>query len=334
MRKVAIIGAGAFGYAIIKHLDRKNDGSYKLHVFDVDKEIMDYLKKNRSHKYFHKTTKISKKVVIENNYKDLISNSDIIVLAVPSFATRVVLKNMKPYVPKKPIMLNVAKALDVKTGKTLSKIVTKAYPNAIYATLAGGTISYDLLGENPLGIDIACKNKTALKQLVNLFNSKYLHVYPTTDVEGVEYASAFKNVLSIMAGMMNGLGYPVGTETLMISRGSKEVQELVSSKLGGKKETFSTYTQSWGNDLWMSCMGKTRNREFGIEIGKSKNVQKSFEKMKKKKYSIEGINTLNAISTKLLAKNSKYPILNIVAKIILEKKNPQKMLDVLINKNF
>lgn len=334
MKKIAVIGVGAFGYAIIKHLDRNNKGRYVLHIFDVDKEVMNHIKKYGSHKYFHKNAKLTKKVKIEEAYENLIKDAHIVILAVPSNVIKYVIEGMKPYLSKKVIIVNVAKALDLNTGKTLSSTILKEFPFAKYASFAGGTISYDLVAGNPLGADIACKDKKTLKELVEIFNSKELHVYPTTDLEGVEYASSFKNVLSIMAGLVNGLGHPVGTETLMISRGSEEIKNLISSEFGGKKETFQMHTQSWGNDLWMSCMGKTRNRAFGIEIGKSRNVAKSLEKMKKMKYSIEGINTLNVASRVLHAKNNKYPILNALAQIVLQKKDPKKTIDQLIKKSI
>jgi len=39
-------------------------------------------------------------------------------------------------------------------------------------------------------------------------------------------------------------------------------------------------TQCWGNDLWMSCTGNTRNREFGVLIGKGLSAEGALKGMK------------------------------------------------------
>src|SRR5690606_30568015 len=147
-----------------------------------------------------------------------------------------------------------------------------------YAMLAGGTIATDLFHQEPLGADIACENEGALAKLAKVFESRNLFVYPTTDLTGVEYASAFKNVISVMAGITSGMGFSYGAETHIISRCAYEVERVVTGELGGSEETFRMNSQCWGNDLWMSCTGNTRNREFGILLGRGFSIDEAQQK--------------------------------------------------------
>lgn len=228
----------------------------------------------------------------------MISDCDVLILSVTSDATSEVINKIKKYINKKIIIVNTAKALDNKLGRRLSEVINKelSYIDYKYALLAGGTIAKDLFEHEPLGINVACEDKEILNDLVTLFQSDNLFVYPTTDLIGVEYASSFKNVVSILAGITNGLGFSYGAETHIISKFADEVKQLVTRKLGGRKNTFDMNSQCWGNDLWMSCTGNTRNREFGILIGKGLSFKDAFAEMKNRNKSVEGINTIKILN--------------------------------------
>lgn len=331
--KVSVIGVGAFGFSLLHHLDKKNVVDCELWAFDAYEELMTHLKKERTHLFFHKGFKLSDKVIFASSLEEAVKDADIIILALTSDMIRQALRDMKPFLKKKVIVLNVAKALETTTGKPISSIFREETPNVTYAILAGGTIASDLMKNEPLGADIACKKDSALKKLKDLMEAPNLHIYLTSDVKGVEYASSFKNVISILAGIIHGLDMSYGSETYFITRASGEVKNLVTRKLGAKDKTFSMESQCWGNDLWMSSTGGTRNRAFGIEIGKGSSPEKALKKMRDLKYSIEGLNTINALST-LIREPEKYPVLFAMIQIVIQGENPRSIILGLMNKNF
>jgi glycerol-3-phosphate dehydrogenase (NAD(P)+) len=267
---------GNFGFALLKHLDKKAVKSqFSLHIYDRNKKLRDSLRKRRAHLIHYKNIKISKKVIIEESPKDLVRGADILILAVTSNAIRKVLIKIKNYINKKIIILNTAKVLDSITGERFSVIISNCLKHSkcpfSVVMMAGGTIARDLLNEEPLGTDIAADDHKALKILRNVL----VFVYTTSDIVGVEYAAAFKNVVSISAGIMKGSNFSYGSETHIISRLSGEIKKLVVTKLGGKCATFSTESQCWGNDMFMSAMGNTRNKEFGVLLGKGHTVKRA-----------------------------------------------------------
>jgi len=283
---VSILGLGNFGYALLKHLSKKQEsaGNFLLYGFDNNKELIDYLRSERRHLYHHKYVSINGNIIFADNLKELIRVADILILAVPSDSIRDIIIEMKNYIRKELIILNTAKALDNTTGQRLSVVIKELLGEVSQyvqlAMLAGGTIASDLFGHEPLGVDIASENRDILPILKELFSTNNLNVYITDDLAGVEYAAAFKNVIAILAGIINGLGFSYGSETHIISRAAGEVKRLVVNRLGGKRETFSMETQCWGNDLWMSCTGNTRNREFGVLIGKGLSAEEALNRMK------------------------------------------------------
>lgn len=326
MIKVSIFGIGNFGFAILKHLDTKLIGEEKKHfllyAYDRNDKLIDNLSKNKKHLLHHKDTKISNNVVFVKDTHRLIDNADVLILAVTSNAIKEVILKLKYSINKDLIILNTAKALDNKTGRRCSEIIKDAIIGVKYnyslAMLSGGTIAKDLFNQEPLGIDIASNDDKAVKFLKNLFIADNLNVYTTSDLFGVEYASAFKNVLSIFAGIIEGLGFSYGSKTHMISRASREIKILVVKKLGGLESTFSIESQCWGNDMWMSCTGNTRNREFGVLIGRGLKLEDALKKMNRKNKTVEGVNTIKIISNIIENDDYSFPILCSIHKIVFK----------------
>jgi glycerol-3-phosphate dehydrogenase (NAD(P)+) len=331
MLKVSICGIGNFGFALLKHLSQPYPYTrdFILYAYDTDQPLMENLRANRTHLLHHRDVKISKKVVFPDNPEQLIKNADILILAVTSTGVKDVMAEFKPFINRNLIIVNTAKALS-EDGRRLSEVILDSLQGIKYqiaiSTLAGGTIAYDLFKHEPLGIDIASHDKATLTILKDIFTTDNLRVYITDDLEGTEYAAAFKNVISILAGVVKGLGFSYGSQTHMISRAAEEVKQLVTTKLGGKEKTFSMGSQCWGNDLWMSCTGNTRNREFGTLLGKGLRVDEAIAQMQTDHKTIEGINTLRIIEKIIGEEAHKYPILDNINKIVSGQQNARMII--------
>ena len=335
--KIAIIGTGMFGFALAYHLGKKHLENHEiiLATYDSNKILIEYLKKHRTHLYHFGENKLSQNISFTGNKKELTRDADIIILAVPSRFVRELVQEIRTYLKDGVIFLNTAKALEIETAKTFSeviheemKVISKKYT---VAKLSGGTFAEDIVNEAPLGADIACENSDILKTLQEIFHNEKFRIYGNVDLIGVEYAGAFKNVIAIFAGIINGLKLPYGSETHMISRAAKEAKEIAIS-LGSKPHTFSMESQCWGNDLWMSCTGKSRNRKFGEVIGNGLSPKKALEKMESEFKLVEGYYTVGAIP-KLCKSNVSAPIFNEIYKIIYEGKNAKKSIEDLMKRD-
>jgi glycerol-3-phosphate dehydrogenase (NAD(P)+) len=312
MKKVSIYGVGNFGYALLKHLDEKKSTKFSLSVYDRNPELNQYLDQNRKHPDLFKQIKFSSRPRIAASSQELLDNCDILILSITSSSILSVLEEIKPLIKKPLIIVNTSKAFDNISGQRISQVAAKCLSGLKYdyAVLAGGTIASDLFNHEPLGASLACRNKSTLKILTDLFVSSNLFIYPTSDVAGVECAAAFKNVISILAGITNGLGFSYGAETHIISRVAAEVENLAIKNFKARRETFRLGSQCWGNDLWLSCTGQTRNRDFGILIGQGLSVAKACQRMQDAKKTVEGINTIKILPQISGLKN--YYILNLI----------------------
>jgi len=337
--KVSVYGLGNFGFALLEHLGRRQTTGkdFSLYGYDSNKKLVDHLRTKRTHLLHHKDVRIDTNVIFSNNSQELIADADVLILAVISDAIREVMSDLKSQINRELIIVNTAKALDAETGLRFSVIISEClrdikHPFSV-AMFAGGTIAKDLVNHEPLGVDIASEDSRTLKILKDIFNTDNLRVYTTTDIEGVEYAAAFKNVVSILAGIANGLGFSYGSQTHMISRAAGEVKKFVVGKLGGEEKTFSTDSQCWGNDMWMSCTGNTRNREFGVLLGKGYKPGDAAAKMQEGNKTVEGINTVKAIKILIEGSEGNYPLLRAVTEIVLERKDPRTTIALFTKKS-
>ena len=329
--KIGVVGTGMFGFALARYLGKKyeRDRTVEIMAYDRNKKLIKHLREFRTHLYHFKNKKLPENVELTGNKKELTEGSEIIVMAIPSQAIRETIREMRGHLEDGVIILNTAKALEIGTAKTFSEVISEELENSLRYTLAklsGGTFAQDIVNDAPLGADIACPDKGVLKKLQTIFHSKTLRIYPNTDLLGVEYAGAFKNAIAILAGIVNGLKLPYGSETHMISRASKEAKEI-AVKLGAKPHTFSMESQCWGNDLWMSCTGKSRNREFGKLIGIGYSPEEALKKMEEDRKLVEGYYTVNSIPKLSEETGVKAPILNEIYKIVYEGKHPRKSIE-------
>ncbi len=333
MKQVLVYGLGNFGYAILKHLDRHRSTHYLISAYDRNEEIMTRLRQYRSHSRINPEHRISEGVKLPESLADVFYETDILVLAVTAASVPQVAKSfnlLQRKSKKKLLIINTAKALDSRTGDRLESVIKRILQIPYeYAYLAGGTIADDLYNSHPLGATLASKSRTALKSAENLFASPNLRLYLTNDVAGTEYCGAFKNVISIFAGIISGLGWPYGSETYFISRFAAEIERFVTKELEGEAKTFRIDSQCWGNDLWMSCTGPTRNREFGVLVGRGLSIKQARSAMDSFHKTVEGLKTI-AILPKLKISLKEYPFLKAMKKIISDNAKPGPTIKKLI----
>jgi glycerol-3-phosphate dehydrogenase (NAD(P)+) len=331
--KVSIYGLGQFGYALLKHLDSNNRGRYQLHAYARNQSVLAYLRTRHRHPYLYELIQISEDIVFDDDSDSLARDADVMILAVKSDAIREVMSKMKPFLKKGVIILNTAKAL-AEEGCLVSQIVSEVMTDGhyYYSILAGGTIASDLFKQEPLGTDVACCSLDIAESLAKILRSGNLSVYPSTDVIGVEYASAFKNVISILAGIVKGMGFSYGSQTHTISRTAYEVERLVVNELGGQPETFFMNSQCWGNDMWMSCTGKTRNRQFGVLLGQGRTVADALSEMLDQHKEVEGIKTIQVLPH--FDTIVRYPFLNFINQFVNQSDTLDHLKELLLTQKY
>ncbi len=296
MTKVSIIGAGNFGFALAYHLDRQASSNFTLSLYDHDIKKVDYISQHRVHPHFFPTIILSPATHLTSSLPELLSSTDVLILAMVSTALETVLAQIKPLINQPLIVISVMKALDDDTGLPLTTIIEQNLAGLPVSTgvLAGGTTGEALTQEQYLGATLAIKDADQAQLLQSIFASPYLQVECSTDLLGVQYASSFKNLISILVGIMAGLGFAYGTQTHILSLVAAECQRL-AVQLGAQPETFAFASQCWGNDMVMSATSPTRNYQFGTLLGQGFGFDEALAQLARQGKTIESVNTLTTL---------------------------------------
>lgn len=317
MQPVAVIGCGAFGYALAILLARTHP-KLTVNVHDIDERTITELRERRRHPYFHTDLTTPENLVAHTAASDCLREASVVILAVPAQYMRSTCRGLKGLLPKGAVLLNIAKALEQETNLRMSEVIADVLGNEYpIATLSGGMIAKDAVYGAPVGAEIACKDPHALERVRRLFLSTTVHVETTDDIKGVEFGGAFKNVIAIGAGIIDGIGWGASTKAFFVARSLREVEE-VSVALGAKHTTFHTASNFWMGDLMTTCFGDSRNRLFGELIGTGLSCDEAVAALAKERKHAEGLVTLRLIATLVREHKVDAPFLARLHKVVFE----------------
>jgi len=315
--KVAIIGAGSWGTALA-HVAAENNNSTYLWV--RRRELADEIIKTRENRPYLPGVKFSQKINISTDLKQVVSDADIVIMAVPSHAVRNMARQIRSYLKKNVIVTSASKGIELNSLKRMSQVLTEELDNVKkqnIVALSGPSHAEEVIRNLPTAIVAASSRQQAAQKVQDALINCNFRVYTNTDIIGVELGGALKNVIAICSGISDGLGFGDNTRAALMTRGIVEITRL-GVKLGARPATFSGL--SGIGDLIVTCGSAfSRNRKAGIDIGRGKTVN---EVIQSTNMVIEGINTTKA--TFMLAQKHKIemPITEQAYLVLFERKDP------------
>jgi glycerol-3-phosphate dehydrogenase (NAD(P)+) len=314
MRKILVIGAGAMGAAFTFPLVDNNHKVTLTEPYnkDLQKKL---LKKNK----FHPTLKLklSKKVSIKKFSSELLDEKwDLIVVAVSSIGIEMVrqyLKNIK----KKISILVLTKGLKYdqinKKIITMSEQLNKGNQNLNVSVLKGPCLAKELANKIKSYTVIANQNINIAKNIGKLISTKYYKTEYSSDVKGVEFTSAIKNIYSMIIGSGEG----ENTASALFRKSLDEMEYLIKY-FRGKKETV--HGLAGVGDLYVSAVGG-RNSKMGEYLGKGYTFKIAKNKFMRND-TVEGADLAKEIAPYILKKikKNKIPLMHALLSAITKNK--------------
>ena len=319
--KFGVIGSGSWGTALIKILSENSD---EINWYIRNKDSIDFITKNSHNPNYLSSVELKlKKIKISENINDVVSNSDVIIIAVPSEYVNKEMKKIEVDISDKIIMCAL-KGLVPETnllfGEHMQKHCNVSIDN--FLVIGGPCHAEEVALEKLSYLTIGSSNLSLCKLISAKFKCKYINVKASDDVIGIEYASMLKNIFALAVGISNGLGYGDNYQSVLVSNSIKEMKRFISKRHKIKRNiNNSAYL---GDLLVTGYSSFSRNRMFGNMIGKGYTVRAAQLEMKmvaegciatKKAY------LLNQESNK----KAKTPIIDAVYKILYEKRSPRKI---------
>ncbi len=288
--KISVIGAGSWGTTLAILL--ANNGNDVI-LWEYDKSIAKKLNKYRENSVLLPGVKIPDEIGITYNLNDAIDERQMLVMAVPTQFVRSVLEKMRKNDFRNTILVSVSKGIERDTLLTVTGVirnVLKDIPNGNIGVLSGPSHAEEVSRKIPTAVVAAAETENTAELIRAAFMNTYFRVYPSTDLIGVELGAAFKNVIAIGAGIIDGLGFGDNTKAAIMTRAIAEITRL-GLVFGAKKETFKGL--SGMGDLIVTCMSKhSRNRFVGEQVGKGIKLK---DVLKKMSMVAEGVETSRSV---------------------------------------
>ncbi len=317
---VTILGSGGWGTALASVLVKNK---HQVHLWSYREDqvrAMEQTRKNPMLPNCPLPPELNLTASMEQ-----VANSQVVVMAVPSFAIRDTAKQLKPYISPDTIIVNVSKGIEKNTFLRLSQVIESEIPTCPVAVLSGPSHAEEVGCGTPTGVVVAadCPEHSLLIQ--DLFMNSRFRVYTSEDKLGIELCGALKNVMAICAGCTEGIGHGDNTNAMMITRGLAEMARL-GVALGAKRDTFNGLAGV--GDLIVTCTSPhSRNRRFGILIGQGKTLE---EAQAQAGGVVEGYYATETACALAKSVNVEMPIAQGAFKVMFEEKDPVTVLSQLM----
>ncbi len=267
--KISVLGCGRWGSFIAWYLCNKGYDVYSWGPED------DYsyrvLKETGKNEY----VTLDKRIRLTCDLEEAVNHAEIIIISISSQGLRGFVRRILAYdVADKDFVLCM-KGIEVATGARLSEVLTESgiSPERVAVWVGPGHIQAFTQGiPNCMVIDSA--SETLKKRLADNFKSDLIRFYYGSDLIGTEIGAAAKNVMGIVAGILDGCGY-VSLKGSLMSRGAREVARLIKA-MGGNE--LSAYGLAHLGDYEATLFSEySHNRMYGEMLVKDKKFEKLAE---------------------------------------------------------
>ncbi|ACD91437.1 MAG: NAD(P)H-dependent glycerol-3-phosphate dehydrogenase [Chlorobium limicola] len=318
---IAVLGAGSWGTTLAVLLARKG---YAVNLWAHRPEFADQLAAERENRRYLNGVRFPDTLRVFTSLHEAVSPADMVVTAVPSQALRETVEQIRDLPMQGRVIVNVAKGIELKTGKRMSEVLLEALPGVRIsgvAALYGPSHAEEVSKEQPTTVVASSPSVETANRVQEVFHTSMFRVYTNTDIIGVEIAGSVKNIIAIAAGISDGIGYGDNAKAAIITRGLAEMSRLAVS-LGGDPVTVSGLAGI--GDLVVTCLSRhSRNRYVGEEIGRGRSLDDVVAHMN---MVAEGVFTSKAVYDLSRTKGVEMPITQAVYEMLFEGKPVQQAI--------
>lgn len=323
MAAITVLGAGGWGIAFGIMCFRSGNAVTLWTPFDNEREL---LLREREHTALLEGVKIPEEIEITSGLSS-VKDADMVVIAVPSSAVSETAGRIRGMIKENAVVICLSKGLDGTRFMLMHEVIREQLPECRLCVVSGPSHAEEVARNLPTAVVAASEDEEVAKYVQRQVSCDTFRIYTTTDVVGVETAGAIKNVVALVAGVLDGMGYEDNTKAALMTRGMKEISDL-GVAMGGRKTTFLGLA-GFG-DLIVTCTSMhSRNRRAGILIGKGYSAEETLERIG---MTVEGYATTKAAYNFAREKNVEMPIVTEMYRVLYEGKDPRDALTELLNR--
>ncbi|NGX55909.1 MAG: Glycerol-3-phosphate dehydrogenase [NAD(P)+] [Candidatus Anoxychlamydiales bacterium] len=326
--KIGYLGAGTWGTALAALLSQNN---HTVIVWDRDSKLIKTLKETRVHPKLN-NFKVPNEIIYTDKFEEAVLDVDMIVESVTSLGLRDVFSRLMKITKINCPIVITSKGIEQKTDLLFPEVLLEILgeENKKYiGCLSGPSHAEEVIKKLPTSVVCSSYNEDTMMKIANAFNGPYFRVYPNSDILGVSFGGALKNIMAIACGISDGLGFGDNTKAALMTRGLHEMKKLSITK-NADSETLNGL--SGLGDLCVTCLSTfSRNYRFGRLIAKNLSLDEAKEKIG---MVVEGAYTCIAALELAKKHNIPVPITQAVNAILYEKLEAKNVVKLLLQREI
>lgn len=323
MKKVGMLGGGAWGTALAGLLA---DNGHEVILWCYEQDVVTCIAHKRVNERYLPSVKLSPLIKPTNDMQELFDQAEVIFEAIPVAHIRSSFQMAQPYIQQQHRFIVLSKGLEQETLMLPSQIITDVMGGHVtVACLAGPSYAQDVAAKAVTAFDVACNEISFMHEIRALLHNAYCRTYMCDDCIGVQCGGAFKNVLALGLGILDGSSCVDNTKAFVFTRGLHEMA-LCALALGGNIKTL--YGLSGVGDLVLTSMGRlSRNAYLGKCLGQGKTVEEAVQELATVP---EGVHTVEAVCQLAQHHNLDLPVFTGVHAMVQGSMTVQEFLASLI----
>ena len=300
--KILTLWLWSFWFAINKLLGENNPKN-NFYFYWRNKELVSSIKKTREHPNFFKWYKLPKNIEIIDNYDDIISDVDLLILAIPAqniwFVIEQILDKLKPGIK----ILNLAKWIDIKNNQTIFWLLNNIFLDKSfdYAILSWWMLASDVVKSQNIWADLGVSNLKLWQEINNLLSNKNFDIKISKNILNIELYWCLKNIMAIIIWYYEELWEWKSSIWKYFVDYLNECKQIISIYWWNQNLDFCYYSLGW--DMIASCFGDSRNRYLWNLLWQGKKIDEALDILNRENKHSEWYETIKAVYEKIKNEN-------------------------------
>lgn len=270
-----LLGSGSWATALAKIL---TDNNHPINWWVRNRETISFIEKRRHNPHYLHSAYFDPKVLYLNNYiREVIIQSEVLVIAIPSAFVVEALKGLPRDIFKGKKIVSAIKGILPESNQLLNDYLSEKFDVKLedYFTLLGPCHAEEVASEKLSYLTFSGIDEEYAKKIADHFQTEYLNTLVNHDVIGVQYAAVLKNIYALGAGIAHGLEYGDNFQSVYIANAADEMVGFLKKAVAHQEIDQVNYAASvYLGDLLVTCYSLySRNRTFGNMLGKGYSVR-------------------------------------------------------------
>ncbi len=328
-----ILGSGSWGTALAKIL---TDNGQTIHWWNRSESAIQQFKDRHHNPHYLQIARFNPdRLLLSTNVEEVIQNSDVILIAIPSAFVHEVLSQLDKNIFEGKKIISAVKGILPLHNELLNDYlkVNFNFPLENYFAVLGPCHAEEVAAEKLSYLTFTGIDEDSTAIIAGYFKTSYLNTVLNKDIYGVQYAAVLKNIYAVGAGIAHGLDYGDNFLSVLIANSADEMAGflrtagIINAEVGyiehhqKAQQAHTNYAASvYLGDLLVTCYSLfSRNRTFGNMIGKGYSVKAAQLEMSMVAEGYNASRCMHVLNEKFQAE---MPVAETVYKILWENLSP------------